>query len=157
MLPASSTPLQYRFYPLCTTLPTFGHPTDIRKTLALFPTNLIFRRTSASEWHTERGPAPVKHPPEYVVNITPGNGLQVKFCPWKVGPRLSVCPWDPEIASPPAGALWLLLQEILPPTRVYLWSGLAHGRPSFAPGGLLLDICSEEQNSQRFYHCYLKM
>lgn len=49
--PDSSPPPQYPFYPSCTTLLISCHPADSRKTHALFPARLLFRRTSVSDCH----------------------------------------------------------------------------------------------------------
>lgn len=85
----------------------------------------------------------------------------VMGCRWNSAPGK----WDPGsvsapdtsmTASSPAGSLWLLLWEILPPILAYLRNGLAHRHLGFAWGRQLLDTCSEEQNSQGFYHCHLK-
>jgi len=114
LLPASSAPLQYHFYPICTTLPTSCHPADTRKTLVLFPTNLMFRRTNVSAWHAETGSAPAKHLPQCTMNTTPGHGLQVEFCPWEGGTQAQHL-----LLRPPA--LRLLLWEMLPPPTPVGW------------------------------------
>lgn len=79
------------FYPICTILPPLLPPSRYQKNTWAFPNQprVQKRRTSASDWHTETGPAPVKHLPEYTENTSPAKELQVKFCPWEEGPRLS--------------------------------------------------------------------
>lgn len=146
MLPASPTCLQYLFfYPICTTFPALLQPSRYQKNTRAFLNQPCVqnRRTSAS-WHTETGPASVKHLPEYTENTTPAKGLQVKSCPWEVRPRLRSCSWDHHNSVTP--------QQELPGCccgrccLTYLCSGLDHRHTGLVPGGLLLVICSEEQN-----------
>lgn len=120
------------FYPICTTFPPLHPPSRYQKSTWAFPNQprVQNRRTSASDWHTETGPEPVKHLPEYTENTTPAKGLQVKFCPSGSGFQAQLLlPRPPQRCHPSAGPSWLLLWEMLPHTPAYLCHGLDHRLP----------------------------
>lgn len=79
-----------------------SHPADIRETLGLFPISLMFR---TEEQVPQIGTVRQGQPQWNIClntlrTLPPPKGLQVKFCPWEVGPRLSSCSRDHNSVTP---------------------------------------------------------
>lgn len=100
------------------------------KNLHFSQPSFMFRRTTVSDWHTETGSAPGKGLPEYTVNTTPSDGLQVKFCLWgseTQAQHLLVRP--PQQRHPQQEFCGCCCGRKPPPTPAYLWSESAHRHP----------------------------
>lgn len=98
------------FYPICTVLPPLLPLSRYQKNTWAFPNQprAQNRRTSASDWHTETGPAPVRHLPENTENTTPIQRAAGEILPLRSGTWAQLLlPRPPQQCHPSAGASWL--------------------------------------------------